>query len=302
MAPDVDGEGRIPDGDAAHAPSAEAAPERAPGPGGEAPDRRRGRKAGWKDAAGAAMIAAGIALVLLGPVHEWAGISSNSTYGPVDLELMAAGAVSIIAGVALFLLMLRGERNSETLLAEGDGLYARGEYGRALELYERALALDPGHAPAWARRGSALEMQGELDAARTALERALEIAPDDHLALSALAAVLRRKGDPAGALALAERATRASPGYGVAWLNRANALADLGRREEALDALARALEADPGYGKAWFNKGVVLMLLGRRAEALDCFDEALDISPGDPRTLKMREKCLARPGAADAEG
>lgn len=88
----------------------------------------------------------------------------------------------------------------------------------------------------------------------------------------------------------------------MAWLNRANALADLGRREEALDALARALEADPGYGKAWFNKGVVLMLLGRRAEALDCFDEALDISPGDPRTLKMREKCLARPGAADAEG
>ena len=244
----------------------------------------------------------GVMALFLVPFHEAAGINSNQVYGVVDQTLMVIGAIAVTGGVALFLRKQWHDREFAHQVLEGDRLYSRGDFGKALEHYELALSLNPEYADAWAHRGSALERQERLEAAQKSLERAVELDPENHQAISTLSAVYRKAGNPGKALALAAQATDISPESEVAWLNRANALVDLRKGGEALEAFERALKADPAYGKAWYNKGVLLLSMGRTEDALDCFEEVLGLSPGDERALGMRERCYEALGVSKAEG
>jgi len=244
----------------------------------------------------------GVMALFLVPFHEAAGINSNSVYGVLDQTLMFTGAIAVSGGVALFLRKQWHDKEFVRHVREGDRLYSRGDFGKALERYDMALSLNPEYADAWAHKGSALERQDRLEAAQKSLERAVELDPENHQAISTLSAVYRRAGNPGKALALAAQATELSPESEVAWLNRANALADLRKADEALEAFERALKVDSAYGKAWYNKGVLLLSMGRTEEALDCFDEVLGLSPGDERALGMRERCYLALGLSKAEG
>jgi tetratricopeptide (TPR) repeat protein len=257
---------------------------------------------GGRPVASYALWLVGVMALFLVPFHEAAGINSNSAYGVVDQTLMVIGAITVVAGVALFVRKQWHDREFQRHLREGDRFYSHGDFGKALECYELALSLNPEYADGWAHKGSALERQDRLEAAQKSLERAVELDPENHQAISTLSAVYRRAGNPGKALALAAQATELSPESGVAWLSRANALVDLRRGDEALEAFGRALKVDPAYGKAWYNKGVLLLSMGRTEDALDCFEEVLGLSPGDERALGMRERCYAALGVSKAEG
>ncbi len=105
---------------------------------------------------------------------------------------------------------------------------------RALEAYERALSLDPGHAAS-------------------------------HLNLGRL---LHEAGDPAAAEDHYRRALAARPRDPTALFNLGVALGDQGRLEEAVDAYDRALDADPAMADAHQNAARLCERLGRRAAAI----------------------------------
>ena len=89
----------------------------------------------------------------------------------------------------------------------------------AREAYERALALDPGHAETHVNLGRLLHEGGEAAAAETHYRAALSTRPDDATAA----------------------------------FNLGVALEDLGREQEALGAYERAIAADPVDADAHFN-------------------------------------------------
>jgi predicted O-linked N-acetylglucosamine transferase (SPINDLY family) len=129
---------------------------------------------------------------------------------------------------------------------------------RALESYERLLALDPAHSAGWSNRGNALQGLGRLDGAVESYDRALALSAD----------------------------------VAQTHYNRANALRGLGRPEAALESYDRALQLNPRLAEAHGNRGGVLVDLKRYAEALESYDRAEVLKPDSTDILGGRATAL----------
>ena len=155
----------------------------------------------------------------------------------------------------------------QTTDPEAYDLYLRGSYfwrqlsprtnARAIEYFERAIALDPDYALAWAGIANVLvaspinsdvEPKAVLARVREASARAIQAAPDLPEALDA-------RGTVAFQLdwdwAAAEKAFRSSiakdPGDGLAHRMLGHVLSQLGRQAEGVEHLRRAREIEPLY-------------------------------------------------------
>ena len=181
-------------------------------------------------------------------------------------------------------------------------------YRQALLAYEKALALDPGFAPAWAWAAIVVEViealsdephAGQDRRAAAAAERAIALAPD--LAEGYAARALVRWNDTANALADVERALALSPNYAKAEGWRGRLLSRQGRRPEAIAAARRGTVLEPLDPWVWVHLAVVHgdgNALDQEREALT---RALEISPGheSARYLLARNLLSAgRPGDA----
>lgn len=162
---------------------------------------------------------------------------------------------------------------------------------RAVEAFEKAVALEPSYAPAQAGLGLALVLDGLFNwteggwadrgqRALDAAERAVALAPD-----LAEASATRGKArswiawDWVGAQADLERAVRLNPGDALVQQQYSALLASLGRLPEAISAGRRATELDPLRGNAWQLLGYWYNLNGQFDLAGPALDRALELNP-----------------------
>jgi TolB-like protein/DNA-binding winged helix-turn-helix (wHTH) protein/Tfp pilus assembly protein PilF len=162
---------------------------------------------------------------------------------------------------------------------------------KAIEYFDRALALDPNYAPAYAGRGDAYRLLGapgwEVEApdvllkkARAAAERALALdaaSADAHAAM----AMVRFSYD--WDLASAEReirdAIRLNPSSSKAHQYYSGILTTAGRLDEAVQEARRGLELDPLSATAGTTLGVRLYYANRIDEAEAEFHKTLELAP-----------------------
>jgi TolB-like protein/Tfp pilus assembly protein PilF len=183
----------------------------------------------------------------------------------------------------------------------------------ALQAYEKALALDPGYAPAWS--GIAIQLSNLSDHAKTRAEgmalmrRALAaaekaIALDPDLAEGYAARGLQRawlnwdwrgaQADMDRALALAAGDANTQRRYGIL-------LAALGRQKGAIAAARKAVEIDPLFAGNWMNLGGYYLAAGQLDLARSAFDRVLEMSPGMGELdlmLAMLSLCEGKPAEA----
>ena len=177
------------------------------------------------------------------------------------------------------------------------------------EEYEKAIALDPTYAPAWAGLamqrfniatmdvnlavgGAALERQRDL--AREAAEKA--IALDPGLAEGYTVRALMRaelSWDWAGAQEDLERARALAPGDATVQRRYAFLSGALGRFEEAAAAARKATEIDPLFPLNWSSLASNYISLGQLGLAREALDRLQEIAPGagasDRGWLALRE-------------
>jgi TolB-like protein/Flp pilus assembly protein TadD len=125
----------------------------------------------------------------------------------------------------------------------------RVDLDRALELYDRALALNANCPQALALRGWALATAGRHDEATTSLLLALRLSPFDPEAfftMSALGWTHLVAGRFDEGVKWTSRALRERPAFGPALRFHAACLVGLGRLDEARDTVARLLQLEPG--------------------------------------------------------
>ncbi len=98
------------------------------------------------------------------------------------MNVFAGGVLCVWA---LFAPWCAGAESAGSLVKTGNGLYAAGEYDKALEAYEKALSEQPGAGEILFNQGNALFRKGELDKAREAYQAAVLHTKDPALEASA---------------------------------------------------------------------------------------------------------------------
>ncbi len=181
-------------------------------------------------------------------------------------------------------------------------------YALAVQAYERALATEPGYAPAWAGLGLPLYLLAEdaespavaealRQRAMAAAEKAVALAPDLTDALSTrgyLRAVIGL--DWSGGVADLRRAVALNGKDADARRRHGLLLAHLGRTVEGIAEVRQAVELDP-LGQSWVALGTLHQEAGQLGLAEVAFRRYLQISPesapallGLGRTLLLQGK------------
>jgi len=192
---------------------------------------------------------------------------------------------------------------------------ALADWERAEVAFNKALAIDPGYAPAWAALASSIyythgnagpTLEGILaakDRALAAAEKAVALAPDladGYLARGQLRLFVHR--DWTGALADMGRAIALNPGEPDAlWTNARYLLGPMGRLGQALAEAKRSSELDPLSYKPWSTLSALYLATGQLGLARGTAERSLELEPKQDSAvicLATAELLEGKPAAA----
>jgi adenylate cyclase len=134
-----------------------------------------------------------------------------------------------------------------------------GDCESAIEIANRAVALNPNSYFAWNGRGHAYRVAGLPEEALRSFERAIRISPVDPqlpVVLAGIAQAFIELGRFDEAIVAGKKALRQNPSFSAAYRYLASAYTHLGRDSEAGAAAARLLEVDPAFTiSEWIARG-----------------------------------------------
>ena len=139
----------------------------------------------------------------------------------------------------------------DTLAAIGYYYRETGDTARAVEYFEKALAIDARNWPAHNFYGATLFRQGKYDEALRHFQAAMESNPFNSQGLTNIGVIEFARGN-------------------------------LGKAKEYLE---RAVESDPRYAKAHFNLALIEAKEGHARLAADHYEKCLAVTPEDPMAL-----------------
>jgi protein O-GlcNAc transferase len=188
---------------------------------------------------------------------------------------------------------------AEVHVNRGAVLQDLGRFEEALAAYQKAISLKSAYPPAHANRGLALHALRQYDEALAAHDRALALHAgyaDAHANRASTLYELKRYNE---ALASFDRALAINPSDVEATFNRANTLRALERLDAALKAYERVLAQRPDHVGALANRGGALHEMRRFGEALASFDRLAALRSEDADVHYNRANALHSLGRYD---
>ncbi len=168
----------------------------------------------------------------------------------------------------------------------------RADYAKAVDYYQKAIALDPGYALAYARLAIAQQwfndwvannQERELASAqaRANARKAVELAPQSAIALGALGINQAWSDfDYANAEATLKRAVALDPSNAETLYQLADVTCSQGRMDDGIAMMRKALTMEPLNASFHFYTGTFLLAVGRFDEAQVALKKAIELQPG----------------------
>jgi tetratricopeptide (TPR) repeat protein len=164
--------------------------------------------------------------------------------------------------------------------------YTRDDNERAIEMFQKALAVDPAYALAYAGLGDAYERRfyyefppAWVDSAVAVSRHALTIDPKLAEGYKALGSALQTKGEVRSALELYKKAVSLNPNFASAINNIGFAAWSLGEYDEAAKWMRKASVLEPNFARWTTNVGFYYLHLGLDSLAEVWLRKAIDLQP-----------------------
>lgn len=152
-------------------------------------------------------------------------------------------------------------------------------YDEAEKALKKALELNPRFASAWHNLGKLHVARGDWPKAIDAFEKALAIRPGEQRDLLALASTLADSKNLERADSVVREAIALAPQSAAPLVVRAKIAAQRARFDEAIADVRRALELDPDDGEALLLKGLLHARVDERAAAEEALTRAAALLP-----------------------
>lgn len=159
----------------------------------------------------------------------------------------------------------------------------RNDYQRAIDDFDKSLALEPKDASTLANRAHVRTLQGDFEQAIADYDKAIKINPTSTAYLCRRAYLRGRLGEWNKALADLDEALRLEPENVEAITYRANAFKDQGALDQASVEYEKALKVNPKWADAFVGRAHAAQLKGDWDKAIADYDQAL--RHGTPTTL-----------------
>jgi len=207
--------------------------------------------------------------------------SSDTSYLPSYLMALLCRDMGELKKAQIhFKSALRLEQKDERLFNDyGLLLKQTGQYERALEAFDRAIALT-NFIPAFGNKGQTLQMLGEHRKAIECFEKAItkdstNVELNNNLGIS-----YYKLHDFSRAVMSYEKAIKQNPVHAFSHNNLALALQGLGKLDDALRHFCRAIDIDQKYAEAYYNRANLLRIKGEKHKAIEDYRNAITLKPG----------------------
>ena len=170
-------------------------------------------------------------------------------------------------------------RHADSLHRLGVIAYQRGQFGIAIDLLHKTIALRDKVATYHGHLSSALAAAGRLEEAARAGATAVDLAPDAAEARIGLGLILLQLGRLAEAADLCRQAALLAPDLPDAHGSLGAILQEMGQAGDAAETYRRAIALDPNYPEAQTGLGNALFDLGAPDEAIAHHRQAIALRP-----------------------
>ena len=182
---------------------------------------------------------------------------------------------------------------------------SKGNYQKALSLYNQLIKQNPNHAPALTNRGLVWEMLPTKTEAEKAKNRhfaeqdylrSLDINSNQPETYNNLGALYMDMNQNAAAIQYFSEALVRQPNYFRALLNRATAYSKVGNLTQSLQDFNAAARQRPHNPALLFNRGLAYLDVGKYEEAIDDFSHALIVQPQNANLYVQRARAFVKYG------
>ncbi|KPJ61953.1 MAG: hypothetical protein AMS15_05440 [Planctomycetes bacterium DG_23] len=158
---------------------------------------------------------------------------------------------------------------------KGGALYDKGLHEEAAKYYKAAYDMLPNYENAHNMRGCCLRKLRKYDEALKEFEEELKYYPDDVQAQYNIGLTYENKGDLVKAEKNCRKAINMNPYYYRAYYALGGLLNDQGKRAEAVEVYKQGIAIEPDYHHFYWALGASLMELGRLEESKKCWETYL---------------------------
>ncbi len=156
------------------------------------------------------------------------------------------------------------------------------QWSLALELYDKALAIDQSSAVVFYNQGNTLQNVNRFEDAVTSYNKAIALKDDYVDAFCNLGNALQAIKQYSKALEQYDKAIELDPSFVGAYVNRGLVLQELQFMADSLACYERAIELQPDYAEAYTNRGAVLRELKQFYESLLSSSIAIKLNANNP--------------------
>ena len=173
---------------------------------------------------------------------------------------------------------------------DGSELSVQGKLEDSLQLYDKALAIDPNNEIILLNKSRALYILGRTSESMAFLDKALDANPDFYDALCVKGLYLSLSGNPHDSLSWLDNAIALKPSKDLtAMVLKTHNLMMMGQYEDGLDSCKKGLRINPRHQLLLVLKAKLHLLMHNLSDGYECVLSILDIYPKNQWAISSRK-------------